>query len=131
MSRRFAFGLLWTLVTLLLLAAVGAYAYHLGTLATISATQGAGNAVHPYGGWGWGPGFFFFPFGFLIPVFFFLLFFLGLRFLFFGLFWPRRWYGGPGDHAHREDPRRELFEEWHRRAHGEAPPTGDEPPRQP
>lgn len=127
MSRRFAFGLLWVLLTLVVAGGAAAYAYHLGTLATVSAAAGGGYVVHPYGGyWGWGPGFGFgfFPFGFLFPLFFILLLFWLLR--------PRRWHGGPGGPWHHDEHRRHHFEEWHRQAHGEAPPPeprSEQPPR--
>lgn len=117
MSRRFAFGLLWVLLTLFIAGGAAAYAYHLGTLATVSAAAGGGYLVHPYGGyWGWGPGFGFgfFPFGFLFPLFFILLLFWLLR--------PRRY----GHWHHHDEHRRQHLEEWHRQAHGETPPA--EPP---
>ena len=124
MSRRFAFGLLWILLTLVIAGGAAAYAYHLGTLATVAAAGGGGYIVHPYGGyWGWGPGFGFFPFGFLFPLFFILLLVSFLR--------PRRWYGGPGMYGHHDEHRRQRFEEWHRQAHGEAPaadPRSEPPP---
>jgi hypothetical protein len=83
--------------------------------------------MHP--GFGWGPGGMVGPFigGFiqcLIPLFFLFLFFGLLRML----FWRGRWghgWGGPGHWPGGLPPH---FEEWHRRAHGEAPGTDSNPP---
>lgn len=133
MSRRFGFGLIWLLVTLLIAGGAAAFAYHLGTLATVSAAGDGAYWVHPYA-------YGFFPFFGIFPFFGFLLF---IALLFF-LFRPRRWYGGGyGPGGHRGYGPRDwqggvppAFEEWHRRAHGEAPQEpaapanpGDEPPR--
>jgi hypothetical protein len=98
----------------------------------------------PFGGgfehWGPGP-----AFGFLrclIPLFFLFLLFAFFRLVFrpwgwrggWGGPWGRgRWghHGGPdgqgGPEGHNVPP---MFEEWHRRAHGETPPTPptDTPP---
>ncbi len=101
------------LFTLVLVAIVGAFAYNAGVAHGIaSAAQQAapGAAALPpyalYRPWGFGFGFFFAPF------FFFVLFALAMR----GLFWGARWrrygcagggyYGGPT-----------AFDDWHRRAH--------------
>lgn len=69
----------------------------------------------------WGFGFGFFPFGFLIPILFFLLFFLLIRGLFFrGHYgWGRvrdgGWYGGPGGVDGDQVP--PVVEQWHRKMH--------------
>jgi hypothetical protein len=106
-------------VTLLLVAAAGFFAYNAGLhngMAQGIAQSGKLAApmagappypyppVYPYWGWHrpWSPGFV------LIPVFF-VLWIVAAR----GLFWRRRFgfpyggYGGPGD----------RLDEWHRRAH--------------
>ena len=132
MSRRFGFFLIWALLTLLIAGGVAAYAYHLGTLATVTAA-GGGYVVHPYYGFAMAP-FLFFPF---FPLLGFLFFFFVLFAIFGGM--RRRWYGGygPGGHGpygHHQHGLPPAFEEWHRRAHGEAPAAapgrpGDEPPK--
>ena len=111
MSRRIGLAVAWLIWTVLVAAGAGAYAYHLGTLASLPAAA-AGAA--PYYYWGFHP-VFFFPFGFLFPLLF--------VFLLIWLFRPRRWYGqGPGGYGHPHRSREDAFDEWHRRAHGEAPP---------
>lgn len=80
---------------------------------------------YPYYGYGygfhrpWGFGFGFF--GFLILLF---LFFLALRAFRF-LFWGPRWGWGTHHHGpwgrHWEHGVPPMFEEWHKRAHGESP----------
>jgi len=72
-----------------------------------------------FGGWGWGGG----PFGF-IGCLFPLLFFFLIFGLFRGLFWrPWGWghRGGWGPGGGKGAP--PMFEEWHKRAHGETPPA--------
>ncbi len=119
------------LVVLLVIGAVvgiGVYGYNLGVAQ--SAPAGAAQAApgpyfypHPFFPfWGFG------CFGLLIPLFFLLLIFGGLRML----FWRGRW-------GHMHGPWREgwekgvppMFEEWHKRAHepkadapGEPKPEG-------
>jgi len=79
---------------------------------------------YPYYGWGmpyhhWGFGFGFL--GFLIPLFLFFIVLRAFRFLFWG---PRFGWGG---HRHGpwgrgwENGAPPMFEEWHKRAHGESP----------
>lgn len=117
MSGRALFGTLWFLVTVLVAAAVGFFAYQAGVATHLPAATGGGVYPGPYGypGWGWGVGFgFFHLFGFL---FFLLLLFVLFRVIFFAGRWGR---GGRGWHEHRQ----EHFEEMHRRAHGEAPKEG-------
>src|SRR5918996_5926845 len=115
---------------LVLVAAIGAIAYFAfqagvaqGSPITIEAPSGETvPAPYPYYGYGygfhrpWGFGFGFF--GFLLLLF---LFFLALRAFRF-LFWGPRWgwghrHGGWG--RHWEDGVPPMFEEWHKRAHGE------------
>jgi len=68
-------------------------------------------------GYGWGGGFFFFPF-LLFPIGFFLFFAL-MRALFWG---PRHWGSGygPGPGGSFREQRMDRLQEWHRRAHEEA-----------
>ncbi|MCA1553965.1 MAG: hypothetical protein LC737_06265 [Chloroflexi bacterium] len=61
--------------------------------------------------WGFGFGLF----GWLFPLLFFFLIFGLLR----GLFWRGRW----GGHRHWESGLPPAFDEWHRREHGETPPS--------
>ena len=141
MSRRFVFSALVALLVLFGVAAVavGYFAYGAGFAQGVS--QGAAvvvpdgaPAVVPfyygrpfYPGFGWG------PFGFLsclFPLFGILLFMSVLRVV-FGHTWRRGGWGGPGrmGWSHEGGPS-SRFEEWHRRAHGEAP-APDAPPQQP
>jgi hypothetical protein len=117
---------------LVLIAAIAAIAYFAfqagvaqGSPITIEAQSGETvPAPYPYYGYGfhrpWGFGFGFF--GFLILLF---LFFLALRAFRF-LFWGPRWgWGGHHHHGpwgrHWENSVPPMFEEWHKRAHGEPP----------
>ncbi|MCC7362367.1 MAG: hypothetical protein IT317_23000 [Anaerolineales bacterium] len=153
MTRRIVIGVLIFLVLAAGAVGVGAMAFRAGMMQGLAAS---GQVVAPDGagpmmwwhsgpmmfggrghmGWGWGGGF-----GFLqclFPLFGLLLLFALLRFTFgprhWG--WGRRgngpWGGGPGMNwgEHAVPP---GFEEWHRRAHGQAapPPPPAEPPAQP
>lgn len=141
MNGRVIRGILITLLVVGALAAVGVYAYSWGLQqgalqnAQIVVPQGDGVTapVYPYGGpffhygsgfgrWGWGFG----PLGCLFPILGFFLLFALLRGLFwgFGGGWRRGYWGGYGGWRHQGPP--PMFEEWHKRAHGEAPP---EPPK--
>ena len=106
--------------TLLLIggvAAVAWFAYHAGQVSALPGGAMAAEGRH-YGPW-FG-GFLFFPFFFLVP-----LFFLGmLKMLFFG-FGHRRWMDGPGGQRMQGH-----LDEWYRQAH-EAQPTeaGGTPPQ--
>ncbi len=117
------------LVLLAVIAGIGFFAFQAGVAkgspVTIQAPSGqTAPAPYPYYGWGWGPfhrpfGFGFGFFGFLIGLF---LFFLALRALRV-LFWGPRWGWG---HRHGpwgvwENGVPPMFEEWHKRAHGERP----------
>ena len=119
---------------LVLIAAVAGIAFFAfqagvaqGSPVTIEAPAGQTAPVpapYPYYGWGmpyhhWGFGFGFL--GFLIPLFLFFLVLRAFRFLFWG---PRMGWG----HHHRgpwgrswENGLPPMFEEWHKRAHGEQP----------
>jgi hypothetical protein len=120
---------------LVLVAAVGAIAFFAfqagvaqGSPITIEAPSGE-TAPLPYPYYGWGApfhrpfGFGFGFFGFLILLF---LFFIALRAFRF-LLWGPRWgwghhFGGHGPWGrHWENGLPPMFEEWHKRAHGERP----------
>ena len=121
------------IAALVLIAAIAGIAYFAfqagiaqGSPVTIEAPAGETvPAPFPYYGYGygfhrpWGFGFGFF--GFLILLF---LFFLALRAFRF-MFWGPRWgWGGHHHHGswgrHWENGVPPMFEEWHKRAHGEA-----------
>lgn len=118
------------LVLIAAVAGIAFFAFQAGVMrgspVTIEAPAGDSNTVpapYPYYGYGmpfhrphFGFGFGFF--GFLIPLFLFLLALRAFRFLFWGSrwghhkgHWGRHWEGGAPP----------MFEEWHKRAHGEIP----------
>ena len=119
------------LVLIAAVAGIAFFAFQAGVMrgspVTIEAPTGASNPVpapYPYYGYGYGMpfhgphfGFGFGFFGFLIPLFLFLLALRAFRFLFWGPrwghhrgHWGRHWEGGAPP----------MFEEWHKRAHGES-----------
>lgn len=115
---------------LVLIAAIAGIAYFAfqagvaqGSPITLQAPSGETvPAPYPYYGYGfhrpWGFGFGFF--GFLILIFLFFMVMRAFRFL----FWGAR--GGWGHHhgpwgRHWENGIPPMFDEWHRRAHGEPP----------
>ena len=86
-----------------------------------------GHGYAPYG-YGYGMhGHGFFPFGAICGSIFFLFFFFGfMKMMFF-----RRMSHGWGHHGHhgpwgKEGEGNPMFNEWHKRAHGEQPAEGDE-----
>ena len=126
MSNRRWIGVL-VLVLLFVAAGIGiaAGAYHQGFVH--GAVQNGARVVYEgrfHGGYGFFPGFFFFPL-------FLILLFVGLRLLWFG--GPRRFYGGGwGGHGPMgPGGPREKIEEWHRQAHSSEapadPPAGSAP----
>lgn len=123
MRRGFGVGVM--ILSIALAIAVGIGAYHWGYNQGLDA-NGSVEVVR-YVGYGAGG---FFPFGFLL----FPLFFFGLIFLIRGAFW-RRWNGhghhGPMGPGGGPEPRRQAFEDWHRRQHepgtGEGGSAGGEP----
>jgi hypothetical protein len=117
------------LVLIAAIAGIAFFAFQAGVAqgspVTIQAPEGQTAPMpypYPYYGWGmpyrhWGFGFGFF--GFLIPLFLFFLVLRAFRFL----FWGSRFGWG---HHHRgpwgrgwENGLPPMFEEWHKRAHGE------------
>ena len=100
--------------------AIGVGAYNAGVahgIAESGRAIAASPAGTPYvyawpGPWSLG----FFPF---FPLVFFLVFFL-----FRGLLWRGPWRGGWGDRYDAVPP---AFDEWHRRAHGQQPPSQHDP----
>lgn len=121
MNRRRGFGLLWGIVTLLIVGLVAAVAYQAGLSAQL-ATAGGTYVVAPHlVGLGFG-----FAFFWLLPILFFLL--IAFRVFRGGRQWyGRGWYGARGmyDRGYRDVP--PIFDQWHQKAHGQAPA---EAPRQ-
>jgi hypothetical protein len=120
---------------LVLIAAIAGIAYFAfqagmaqGSPITVQAPSGETvPAPYPYYGYGygfhrpWGFGFGFF--GFLILIFLFFMVMRAFRFLFWGARggWGHH-YGGHGPLGrHWENGFPPMFEEWHKRAHGEPP----------
>lgn len=139
MNGRIVFRILLAMLVIAALAALGVVVYNAGVAQGVAqsgvlAEEGfrVGPRMVPWvhgwwGGWGFRP--FGFGFGFLgclVPLLFLFLIFALVR----GLFWAPwgRWgwrgWGGPG----HVPP---AFDEWHRRAHGEAPTTAGSPPQEP
>ncbi len=128
MNRRLILGILVTLALVAGALALGSYAYSAGVAQGLaqSGKLVVPNGAAPYPYYGYGP---FFPgfgpwgFGFglvrcLVPLLGFLLLFSLLRVLFWG---GRPWRRGWTGHWHGEQGTPPMFEEWHRRAHGQAP----------
>jgi hypothetical protein len=105
-------------VTLVIAAIVGVFAYQLGVsqgLATTGTAVAPALYYHP---------FFFGGFGFLFPLLFLFLIFALIRGAFWG--WGGRRYGG-GWGGYYQSPR-ERLEEMHREMHGEKKDTGTTSP---
>ena len=129
---RRGFGLFGAILTVILLIVVAAIGYNIGWSQGVGThlPEGAAN-VPPayYYGYGFHP--FFAGFGIL----WFLLILFGIFWLFRLAFWGRRWggwygprgMGGGGHYGSFE----ERAQEWHKRQHGEQPPTGTAPPPPP
>ncbi len=136
MNRRIVLGILIGLLLIVGAVTVGYYAYQAGIahgLADSGKLVADGSAPpdgHVYHYWG-GPFAFHHGFGFgfgflgcLLPL---LFFFLLSRLL----FWPHSWgwrRPGPWGHGPWEHGAPPMFDEWHRRAHGNPPGPGNEPP---
>ena len=122
------------LVLLAAIAGIGFFAYQAGIAQgspiTIEAPAGDANTVtapYPYYGYGYGRPFhhpFGFGFGCFGPLLALFLIFIALK-SFRLLFWGPRWghmHGGRGPWGrHWENGVPPMFEEWHKRAHGEQP----------
>jgi len=128
------------LVLVAAIAGIGFFAFRAGVAQgspiTIQAPSGqTAPAPYPYYGYGmpfhpWGFGFGLGCFGPLLALFLFFLAFRAFGFL----FWGRRWgwghhHGGYGPWARRwENGVPPMFEEWHKRAHGQTSETGASEP---
>jgi hypothetical protein len=117
MHGRILFRLVLAVAIVALLGLLGGAVYNAGVGAGMAAAApGTPAAPYPYWGYGWGSGFGFFGFfGFLLVLF--LVFGLIRAFAWGG--GRRRWDGDHGPYRGRWEGRgHDLFEEWHRRAHG-------------
>lgn len=129
---RRGFGLIGLLVTIVFVVIIGAIAYNIGWSDGVNthlpaATAGNGTVGPYYYGYGFHP--FFAGFGIL----WFLLILFGIFWLFrlaFWGFWGRRmWMGGWGygrgmGYGRKWGSFEERAQDWHRRQHGEQPPSG-------
>jgi hypothetical protein len=118
---------------LVLIAAIAGIAYLAfqagvarGSPITIEAPSGE-TAPLPYPYYGYGAPFhhpfgFGYGFGCLGPLLGFLLIFLAFRFLFWGPRWG--WHHGPWRRGWGEGGVPPMFDEWHKRAHGQSSDTG-------
>jgi hypothetical protein len=132
MNRRIVLGILLVLLLAAVTVTVGGMAYNAGVARGLAdsgklvAPEGALPMMYGapffYGGWGWGWGF-----GLarcLIPLLGFFFFFAILRVIFWRGRWGwRRGWGERGQHWKDFGPEGQgtppMFEEWHRRAHGQ------------
>ena len=134
-QMRRGFGLIGALVTVIVLVIVGVIAYNVGWSDGVNTHLPAGTATAPGPYYGYGYGFHPFFAGFGILWFLFILFgiFFLLRLAFFGRMWRGGGWGygkgmGRGGYGSFE----ERAQEWHKRQHGELPPSsGTTPPPPP
>jgi hypothetical protein len=127
MNGKFVFRILAGLVLLAAIAGIGFFAFNMGLAQHVQlAVNNNGqtqipNYVTPIG---WYP-FSYLGFGCFAPLIVLFLLFIALRAVSF-LFWGPRW--GYGGHMHRgwhrggwdENDVPPMFQEWHKRAHGES-----------
>lgn len=130
MNRKIALRVVSGLVLLAVIAAIGFFAFRAGVAQgspiTIEAPSGESlTAPMPHYGYGGGHGHrmpfhrpFGFGFGCLIPIFGVLLFVLALK-SFRMMTWGPRW-GWGGRHGWGEHNVPPMFDEWHKKAHGES-----------
>lgn len=136
MNGRFFLRILFAIILIAALVGIGFSIYNTGVAQGMAASgklpvlPNQGIAPYPYYapfyphfGWGFG----FFPFGFIIPILFFFLFFALLRGLFFrGMMyrgWGRMGSGGPnGENWPKDVP--PMVEEWHRKMHESSSESG-------
>jgi len=131
---RRGFGLIGLVVTVILLAIVGAIAYNVGWSDGLATHLPAGTVGVPPYEYGYGPH----AWGFGIFGFFWFLFVVfGLLWLFRLAFFGRRHWGG-GGWGYKGGPGygvppaiEERMQEWHKRAHGEQPSGSGTPPPPP
>jgi hypothetical protein len=136
---RRGFGLVGLLAATIFLVIVGVIAYNIGWSDGVNthlpaATNDGTVAPYYYGPHFWGgPGFGIFG------IFWFLLILFGIFWLFRIAFWgfgARRFWGGGGWYGRGKgygpgQSFEERAQEWHRKQHGEQPPSGSTPPPPP
>jgi hypothetical protein len=124
MTGRIVFRIFLGLIVIALLAGAGARLYQIGVARGLALAPQLADRLPPgallmpyapYGPWGYRPFGWGFGFGFFFPV----LFFFGIWFLISRFFFWCRW-GGRANW----DERRQMLDEWHRRAHGWGPSEG-------
>ena len=127
MNGKIVLRIVSALVLVAAIAGIAFFAFNAGVAqgspVTLQAPAGQ-SAPMPYPYFGYGMPFFrpfgfgFGCFGILIPLFLFFLAMRAFRFMFWG---PRHWgmHGGHGPWNHGEGGVPPMFEEWHKRAHGE------------
>jgi len=134
MNGKIAFRIIAALVLVAAIAGIAFFAYNAGVAhgspVTIQAPEGQG-AQAPYPPFGYGYDMTFHRpfgmmglgcFGILIPLFLFFLAMKAFRFMFFGPRFGHRMGGhGPWRGHMGENGVPPMFEEWHKRAHGEQP----------
>jgi hypothetical protein len=129
MNGKIALRIVSGLVLLAVIAAIGFFAFQAGVTQgssiTIEAPEGQTvPAPYPFYGYGYGMryhhpfGFGLGCFGILIPLFLFFLALKAFRFAFWGPRWGWGHHHGPWG-RHWENGVPPMFEEWHKRAHGE------------
>jgi hypothetical protein len=129
MNEKIALRIVSGLVLLAVIAAIGFFAFRAGVAngspVTIEAPEGQTvPAPYPFYGYGYGMrhphpfGFGLGCFGILIPLFLFFLALKAFRFAFWGPRWGWGHHHGPWG-RHWENGVPPMFEEWHKRAHGE------------
>ena len=133
MNGKFVFRIVATLVMVAAIAAGAFFAFNAGVAKgspiTIDAPEGqVAPAPYPYFGHGYGMpfhrpfGFGFGCFGILFTLFFFVLAMKAFRFMAWGPRFGHHMHGhGPWRHGMDGKNVPPFFEEWHKRAHGEAP----------
>ena len=136
MNEKIGLRIVSALVLIAALAGIAFFAFQAGIAngspITIEAPSGESvPAPYPYYGYGYGMPFhrahFGFGFGCFGPLIALFLFFIALKSFRF-LFWGPRWghmghHGGHGWGRHWENGVPPMFEEWHKRAHGQSPDT--------
>ena len=147
MDRRRRFGVLFWVVAIMVVAVVGVLSYNAGVTQGLAEAGRVGPGTGYVGPYIGGPGFGFGFFGILSFLLFFLLLFGLVRaFAWRGPGWygrHERWHDGPdapgpwrrgGGGSGGGEGAPPMFEEWHRRAHGEggtrdatAPPPARDP----
>ena len=133
MNGKIGLRIVAALVLIAAIAGIGFFAYQAGVAQgspiTIQAPSGDANGVpapYPYYGYGmpfhhpYGFGFGFGCFGPLLALFLLFLAFKSFRLMMWGPRWGGGHHRGPWG-RHWENGVPPMFEEWHKRAHGEAP----------